>query len=232
MISTTRLPTASPSIEPMTRPSSALNSEERNSSRWSPKVIVVSWNRSWSCFTAGENDLFNGNSGGGAGTRCEAGGRAQSTPRLCPRGPRGCGVSCAFATTLDHNPPAAPRQPTSWPSPATFCKSPRFEHDCDAASSPWSPATSAMIPLYPLRFQPVLKRAIWGGRRLQSVLGKSLPPGDDYAESWEVVDRADQQSVVSVGPLAGMTLSDLVAGAWARKRCSAATIRKPVSRCC
>jgi mannose-6-phosphate isomerase len=73
------------------------------------------------------------------------------------------------------------------------------------------PAKLLMIPLYPLRFQPVLKRAIWGGRRLQSVLGKSLPPGDDYAESWEVVDRADQQSIVSVGPLAGVTLGQLVA---------------------
>jgi mannose-6-phosphate isomerase len=68
-----------------------------------------------------------------------------------------------------------------------------------------------MIPLYPLQFEPVLKRAIWGGRRLQSVLGKSLPPGDDYAESWEVVDRTDQQSVVSVGPLAGTTLRQLLA---------------------
>jgi mannose-6-phosphate isomerase len=68
-----------------------------------------------------------------------------------------------------------------------------------------------MIPLYPLRFQPVLKRAIWGGRRLQSVLGKKLPPGDDYAESWEVVDRDDQQSVVSLGPLAGMSLRKLLA---------------------
>ncbi len=88
-----------------------------------------------------------------------------------------------------------------------------------------------MIPLYPLRFQPVLKRAIWGGRRLQSVLGKNLPPGDDYAESWEVVDRADQQSIVSIGPLAGMSLAQLVATC-AGQSCWAAIIRKHVFRYC
>ena len=68
-----------------------------------------------------------------------------------------------------------------------------------------------MVPLYPLRFQPLLKRALWGGRRLQSVLNKPLPPGDDYAESWEICDLGPQQSVVAVGPLAGTTLGQLVA---------------------
>ena len=41
----------------------------------------------------------------------------------------------------------------------------------------------------------------WGGRRLETVLGKTLPPGDDYAESWELVDRGQDQSRVSCGPL-------------------------------
>jgi mannose-6-phosphate isomerase len=41
-------------------------------------------------------------------------------------------------------------------------------------------------------------------------LGKSLPPGDDYAESWEIVDRHADQSVVAEGPLAGVTLGQLV----------------------
>jgi mannose-6-phosphate isomerase len=66
-----------------------------------------------------------------------------------------------------------------------------------------------MTALYPLRFRPILRRYLWGGRRLES-LGKSLPPGNDYAESWEVVDRGDDQSVVLAGPLAGQTLGALV----------------------
>jgi mannose-6-phosphate isomerase len=55
-----------------------------------------------------------------------------------------------------------------------------------------------------------MRRYLWGGRRLETVLGKRLPPGDDYAESWEIVDHGDDQSVVLAGPLAGQTLGELV----------------------
>jgi mannose-6-phosphate isomerase len=67
-----------------------------------------------------------------------------------------------------------------------------------------------MNPDYPLRFQPILRRYLWGGRRLASVLQKPLPPGDDYAESWELVDHGTDQSVVRDGPLGGVTLHELV----------------------
>jgi len=68
-----------------------------------------------------------------------------------------------------------------------------------------------MSSLYPLRFEPVLKRYLWGGRRLNTVLGKPLPPGEDYAESWEIADHPAGQSVVSAGSLKGATLGELVA---------------------
>lgn len=68
-----------------------------------------------------------------------------------------------------------------------------------------------MASLYPLRFKPIFRRYIWGGRRLESSLGKDLPKvGDDYAESWEVVDHGDDQSVVANGDLEGWALSRLV----------------------
>ncbi len=51
--------------------------------------------------------------------------------------------------------------------------------------------------LYPLRFEPLFRRYLWGGRRLGTLLGKPIGPGDDYAESWEVVDRGDDQSRVT-----------------------------------
>ncbi len=63
--------------------------------------------------------------------------------------------------------------------------------------------------LYPLRFHSILRRYLWGGRRLET-LGKTLGEGNDYAESWEIVDRAEEQSVVSAGPLAGRKLGDLM----------------------
>lgn len=66
------------------------------------------------------------------------------------------------------------------------------------------------MELYPFAFRPVFRSYIWGGRRLGEVLGK--PIGDDprYAESWEIVDHGEDQSVVADGPLAGKTLSWLV----------------------
>lgn len=61
-----------------------------------------------------------------------------------------------------------------------------------------------------LEFQPLLKRIRWGGRRLGTVLGKPIGPETDYAESWEVVDHGEDQSVVASGPHQGATLADLV----------------------
>ncbi len=63
---------------------------------------------------------------------------------------------------------------------------------------------------YPLRFRPLFRRYLWGGRRLEKLLGKSLDPGDDYAESWEIVDHGADQSVVCNGSAAGLTLHQLV----------------------
>ena len=63
--------------------------------------------------------------------------------------------------------------------------------------------------LSPLRLIPLFRRYLWGGRRLETVLGKALPPGGDYAESWEVVDHGNDQSIVAAGPLSGMTLDQL-----------------------
>ena len=64
--------------------------------------------------------------------------------------------------------------------------------------------------LYPLRFQPLFKEYIWGGRRLGTLLGKPIGDGPTYAESWEAVDHGDDQSVVAEGPLAGQTLRQIV----------------------
>ena len=67
-----------------------------------------------------------------------------------------------------------------------------------------------MLP--PLLFTPLYRRYIWGGRRFAAAFGRPLPPGDDFAESWELVDRGGDQSVVRAGPLAGSPLAELVRG--------------------
>ena len=64
--------------------------------------------------------------------------------------------------------------------------------------------------LYPLRLIPIYKRFLWGGRRFETILGRDLGPGEDYAESWEVADHPAGQSVVECGPLKGVSLHELV----------------------
>lgn len=50
---------------------------------------------------------------------------------------------------------------------------------------------------------------VWGGRSLETLLHKRLPPSVRIGESWELVDREEAQSVVHEGPLRGLTLNEL-----------------------
>ncbi len=63
----------------------------------------------------------------------------------------------------------------------------------------------------PLRFEPVFRRYLWGGNRLGTTLNKPIGSGDDVAESWEIVDRAADNSRVTGGEFAGMSLEQLIA---------------------
>lgn len=62
----------------------------------------------------------------------------------------------------------------------------------------------------PIRFVPYLRPMVWGGRRLETHLGKPLPTEDAYGEAWEVSDHPLHASRVSHGPLEGRTLRDLM----------------------
>jgi len=56
---------------------------------------------------------------------------------------------------------------------------------------------------------------VWGGRELESVYGRTLPDADQpYGESWEIVDREKEQSIVDSGELKGTTLHEL----WTTRR--------------
>lgn len=71
--------------------------------------------------------------------------------------------------------------------------------------SPLAPSLAHRV--YPLSFQPVFKDYVWGGRNLETKLGRELPPGN-VAESWEIAAHANGQSIVTAGPLAGCTLAE------------------------
>jgi mannose-6-phosphate isomerase len=60
--------------------------------------------------------------------------------------------------------------------------------------------------LYPLTFHPIFKDRIWGGREIERLYGKKLPPGRPIGESWEISDRPGDVSVIANGPLAGKNL--------------------------
>ncbi|MCX7805374.1 MAG: class I mannose-6-phosphate isomerase [Planctomycetota bacterium] len=62
----------------------------------------------------------------------------------------------------------------------------------------------------PLTFRPILKPKIWGGRKLETVLGRPLPPGERIGESWEISDRPGEESIVAAGRHAGRTLGELM----------------------
>jgi mannose-6-phosphate isomerase len=61
-----------------------------------------------------------------------------------------------------------------------------------------------------LRFEPLYQERVWGGRALESALGRTLPAGMPIGESWEIVDRPEAQSVVRAGNFAGQTLRTLL----------------------
>jgi mannose-6-phosphate isomerase len=60
------------------------------------------------------------------------------------------------------------------------------------------------MPLYPLLLEPALHTRVWGGRRLETIMGKKLPTDEPYGESWELHDT----SKVANGEYAGRTLGD------------------------
>jgi len=62
----------------------------------------------------------------------------------------------------------------------------------------------------PLRFEPLFRPYIWGGRRLETVLHKQIPSEGIWAESWEIVDHGTDQSIVDRGPYAGKSLRALI----------------------
>jgi len=75
------------------------------------------------------------------------------------------------------------------------------------------------MSLYPLKFKPRFVEKIWGGRKLETILGKTLPSDKPFGESWELYDfppgvvensKGWVSAAVANGPLAGKTLHQLV----------------------
>jgi mannose-6-phosphate isomerase len=62
----------------------------------------------------------------------------------------------------------------------------------------------------PITFRPLYMERVWGGRELERVYQRTLPdPEKPFGESWEIVDREKEQSVVDQGPWTGSSLHEL-----------------------
>jgi mannose-6-phosphate isomerase len=62
--------------------------------------------------------------------------------------------------------------------------------------------------LEPLRFERRFLEKVWGGRALERRPGIKLPEGP-IGETWEIVDRLDENSIVAEGGLSGLSLREL-----------------------
>lgn len=61
-----------------------------------------------------------------------------------------------------------------------------------------------------LKFEPIYQERVWGGRGLESRLGRKLPSDSRIGESWEIVDRPEAQSIIANGSFKGKTLREVI----------------------
>ena len=89
---------------------------------------------------------------------------------------------------------------------------------CDGRRFPTGnfPVQPRDMALYPLKFHPRLVEKMWGGRKIETVLEKPLPPGKPIGESWKlfdfppgVVEKSEHwvSAKIANGPLAGQIAS-------------------------
>jgi mannose-6-phosphate isomerase len=64
--------------------------------------------------------------------------------------------------------------------------------------------------VYPLKFGPIYKERIWGGKLLREVFGRETPKGKRIGESWELADLPSDKSKIVNGELAGQTLAEVI----------------------
>ena len=65
--------------------------------------------------------------------------------------------------------------------------------------------------LYPLLFDPIYVEVVWGGNLMREHLKRNVPETQvPVGESWEISDRDGAESVVSNGPLKGISIRDLI----------------------
>lgn len=63
--------------------------------------------------------------------------------------------------------------------------------------------------MYPLKFKPILKTVVWGGEKIPAFKGLETEQ-PNIGESWELSGVKGDESIVTNGPLAGKTITELI----------------------
>ena len=71
------------------------------------------------------------------------------------------------------------------------------------------------MKLYPLKLTPVLKNAVWGGKKIPERFGIG-EIGKSCAEAWMLALRPDGVNLIENGPAIGMTLEEYRASVGAK----------------
>ena len=60
------------------------------------------------------------------------------------------------------------------------------------------------------KFEPIYKERIWGGSKIKNFLQREIPLGNHVGESWEIVDREKDNSVIANSKFKGKTLAEML----------------------
>ncbi len=115
--------------------------------------------------------------------------------------------SYAWRKMLDLPPfPAESAPPEATSQPSSLWQ--RLRSLWPGAASQMINSTTTQSPPtpYPLQFTPIYKDYLWGGRSLETVLGRTIPDGM-VAESWEIAAHPNGETPIAHGPLKGQTLA-------------------------
>ena len=108
------------------------------------------------------------------------------------------------AAELSRDRPQNIRKPDS----SSFCRLPVGWSGGTPLDTKWRP-TEMPVELYPLRFEPIFKHALWGGSSLRPLFGLEAP-AEPEGKAWLLSDQGDNVSRVLDGPLQGKTLRELM----------------------
>jgi mannose-6-phosphate isomerase len=67
-----------------------------------------------------------------------------------------------------------------------------------------------MNKLYPLKFRPLFKQKVWGGKKLHALLDETVTAAEGIGEAWTLSGLEKDMSVVSNGFLQGNSLQELI----------------------